>query len=121
MEQVVSALRLVTGQDAQVETGLTDAVRAVLKRESQQGRSPTEIREGMLAMGFDLGKYSQPLAAIHVVIKRLERSGEVIEVGDHPKRYWWALNELPLTTPVSAERPTGRRRPDSKRDKGSRR
>jgi hypothetical protein len=97
MEQVVAALRSVSERDEDVAatTGFTDAVRSVLKGASERGVSPTEIREGMLALGLELSRYSQPLATIHVVLKRLQRNGEVIEVDHDPKRYWWALYGVP--------------------------
>jgi hypothetical protein len=98
MEQVVAALRSVAEHDDEevASTGFTDGVRAVLRGSSERGLSPTEIREGMLALGFDLSRYAQPLATIHVVLKRLERSGEAIEIGGlENKRYWWTLNGEP--------------------------
>jgi hypothetical protein len=104
MEQVVAALRSVAEPgDADVAaTGFTDGVRAVLRASSDRPLSPTEIREGMLAMGFELSRYQQPLASIHVVLKRLQRSGEAMEIGDENKRYWWTLNGQP---PISSSRP----------------
>jgi hypothetical protein len=103
-EQAVAALKSVAEpDDDEAPTRFTDVVRAVLRGALEKGpQSPTQIREGMLSMGFDLTKYAQPLATIHVVLKRLVKSTEAMEIGDSDsKRYWWASYGEP---PASASR-----------------
>lgn len=63
------------------EIGLTDAVRDVLMADNQY-RSPVEIRDELKVKGFNLRKYKNALANIHIVLKRLERNGEAIKKVD---------------------------------------
>jgi hypothetical protein len=58
-----------------VELGLTDACRMVLKTAGCP-LTAAEIRGQLEAMGFDCSKYSNPLASIHTVLRRLCRSDE---------------------------------------------
>ena len=58
-----------------VELGLTDACRMVLKAAGHP-LTAVEIRSQLEAMGFDCSRYSNPLASIHTVLRRLCRSGE---------------------------------------------
>jgi hypothetical protein len=46
---------------------------------SASGRpmTPTEVRDALAGYGFDISKYANDLAAIHAVLKRLNRSGEL--------------------------------------------
>ena len=58
-----------------VELGLTDACRMALKA-AKHPLTAAEIRGHLEAMGFDCSRYSNPLASIHTVLRRLCRSGE---------------------------------------------
>jgi hypothetical protein len=58
-----------------VALGLTDACRMVLKTAGHP-LTPAEIRLQLEATGMDLSRYSNPLASIHTVLKRLCQSGE---------------------------------------------
>ncbi|MDX6559147.1 MAG: hypothetical protein QOF72_2196 [Blastocatellia bacterium] len=60
------------GQD----TGLTDAVREVLKT-NEGFMSPVAIRDYLKKTKFDIGKYKNALASIHTVLKRLRFQDEV--------------------------------------------
>lgn len=81
-------------QDAALSS-LTNAVRTALKTASQP-MAPTEVRDKMVAMGFDSESYSQFLASVHVVLKRLAKKQEVFEFafGDC-KKYWWVKKSMP--------------------------
>jgi hypothetical protein len=56
--------------------GMTDCVRAIL-RKAVEPLTASEIRESLEAIGFDMKSYSNPLATIHTVLRRLGESGEV--------------------------------------------
>jgi hypothetical protein len=56
--------------------GMTDCVRAIL-RKAVKPLTASEIRESLEAIGFDMKSYSNPLATIHTVLRRLGESGEV--------------------------------------------
>jgi hypothetical protein len=53
--------------------------------------TPVDIRDRLLAIGFDLSKYSSELAAIHTVLKRLNDAGELRFLVGGPKQgaYMW--------------------------------
>lgn len=42
--------------------------------------TPMEVRDRLNAIGFDLARYTNSLAAIHTVLKRLHEAGEVLFV-----------------------------------------
>lgn len=58
------------------ETGLTDAVRDVLTA-SDDFVSPIQVRDGLVKMGFPIILHKNPLASIHVTLKRLVEKDEV--------------------------------------------
>jgi len=39
--------------------------------------TPTDVRQRLQSIGFDLSKYANDLAAIHTILKRLNESGEL--------------------------------------------
>jgi hypothetical protein len=39
--------------------------------------TPTDVREKLRGMGFDLSAYANELSAIHTVLKRLNEAGEL--------------------------------------------
>lgn len=63
--------------------GLADACRKVLARQDRFA-SPVRIRNALKHGEYDLSKHSNPLAAIHSVLKRIVESGEaeMLDVGD---------------------------------------
>ena len=62
--------------------GLTEACREVVRAADPDGLTPVEVKEGLRKMGFDMSGYTNILASIHTVLKRLAKSG-VIDEG-HP-------------------------------------
>lgn len=70
------------------EIGITDAIRRLLK-DKQRPLTPVQIRDGLVAAGFELGSYASALAVIHTTLKRLERQREVVAVKgpDGPAAY----------------------------------
>jgi hypothetical protein len=98
LEQVETALQAVAEprQEKAVDlSSITDVVRNVLKS-AIVPITPPEVRDKMVAMGFDKGPYSQFLASIHVVLKRLWKNGEAFEFTfDDKKTYWWVTKSMP--------------------------
>ncbi len=75
--------------------GLTDAIREVLKCDFSF-LEPTEIRQELEARGFSLEHYANPMASIHVTLKRLLESGEVEPKIEKCKtRYRWKATRFP--------------------------
>ena len=71
----VGTLTRLCGYTPTVPYGLTEACKTSL-RCAGTPMTPVEVRDRLLSTGFDIGKYSNPLAAIHTVLRRLEASGE---------------------------------------------
>jgi hypothetical protein len=89
LAQTISTLSRLCGLTPTVPWGLTDACRVVLR--SGLPMAPTDVRDRLLAIGFDLSRYSNDLAAIHTVLKRLNEGGELrfLVAGPKPGAYLW--------------------------------
>src|SRR5262245_14839541 len=62
-----------------IDVRLSDACRMVLRSNAGRSMSPTEVRDGLRAIGYDTSseKHSNIMASIHSVLKRLAESGTV--------------------------------------------
>jgi hypothetical protein len=74
--------------------GLTDGCRAVL-RTAGTALTPTEVRDGLIALGYDLSGYSNVMASVHQILKRLVASQEAQMIRydgepDGKKAYVWS-------------------------------
>jgi hypothetical protein len=76
LAQTMASLSRLCGYVPTVSWGLTDGCRMVLMA-SGRPMVPTEVRDALVACGFDLSKYVNDLAAIHTVLKRLNETGEL--------------------------------------------
>jgi hypothetical protein len=87
--QTVGSLTRLLGLAPTVPLGLTDACRMVLRR--GEPMTAVEVRNRLSAIGIDMSKYANDLAAVHTILKRLSASGEVRFMantgGSH--RYAW--------------------------------
>jgi hypothetical protein len=90
LAQTIGTLNRLCGFVPTVFWGLTDACRVVLKGAGHP-MTPTEVRDRLEAIGFDLSKYSSSLAAIHTVLKRLRDAGELsfVELASGKFAYEW--------------------------------
>ncbi len=57
--------------------GFTDSVRNILSSHPNHWVTPIGARDLLVSANFDLGKYSNPLASIHTILKRLAKSEEL--------------------------------------------
>jgi hypothetical protein len=81
--------------------GITESARVILK-ENFFPMTASELKKSIEARKHDLAPYSNPLAVIHTVLKRLVQSGEVrvVPQAEGKKAYHWisstdkALSEL---------------------------
>jgi hypothetical protein len=75
--------------------GFTDAIRKCL-RASLEPLTPSEVKEMLPATGFDLSGYSNPLASIHTILKRLAKTEYVESVitKDGKTGYKWMTVKL---------------------------
>ena len=74
--QTIGTLSRLCGLVPTVPLGLTDACRLVV-RGAGVPVTPTDVRQRLQSIGFDLSKYANDLAAIHTILKRLNESGEL--------------------------------------------
>jgi len=75
LAQTISTLSKLLGLTPTVPMGLTDAIRLVMR--AGLPMTPTEVRDRLHAIGFDVSKYANDLAAVHTILKRLNSSGEL--------------------------------------------
>ena len=94
--QTVGTLTRLLGLTPTVPLGLTDACRMVLR--SGQPMTPIEVRDRLLAIGIDVSKYANDLAAVHTILKRLNSSGELRFIPRGPSKSQYAWNGP--TTPI---------------------
>jgi hypothetical protein len=76
LAQTIATLSRLCGFAATVQWGLTDACRTVL-RYGGHAMTPIEVRDRLKSIGFDLSRYSNDLAAVHTILKRLNEAGEI--------------------------------------------
>jgi hypothetical protein len=73
LKQTIAAIAPLVGEA--VPSGLTDAIRTILAK-ADGPLSASEIRDRLSGMGFDMKSYSNPLATIHTILRRLTDSDE---------------------------------------------
>jgi hypothetical protein len=62
------------------EMGLTEAIRWVFRQPLLLPLTPTQVRDRMAEMGYDLSKYKHEMPPIHNTLKRMKEAGEIREV-----------------------------------------
>ena len=90
LAQTIGTLSKLLGLTPTVPLGLTDAIRLVV-RGAGVPMTPTDVRDRLRAIGFDVSKYANDLAAVHTILKRLNESGElrfVARVGTGHQYTW---------------------------------
>ena len=75
LAQTIGTLSRLIGLTPTVPMSITDAVRLAMR--SGLPMAPLEVRERLVAIGVDLSIYSNDLAVIHTVLKRLNEAGEL--------------------------------------------
>ena len=97
LAQTIGTLSKLLGLTPAVPLGLTDAVRLVV-RGAGVPMTPTEVRDRLRAIGFDVSKYVNDLAAVHTILRRLNESGElrVIAHAVGKPQYTWNRPSTPV-------------------------
>jgi len=62
------------------EMGLTEAIRWVFRQPLLLPLTPTQVRDRLAEMGYDLEKYAFVMPPIHNTLKRMKEAGEIKEV-----------------------------------------
>jgi hypothetical protein len=89
-EFIVTMSKLLGEEFIEEDTlGLTDAIRQTYKI-STTALQPTELRDKLRSMGYDLTKYGNMMASIHAVIQRLLSRGEIEQttISGRPAHQW---------------------------------
>lgn len=55
-------------------TGFTDAIKKVLQTANGEAMTATEVKDALPGAGFPLSGYSNPLASVHTILKRLGKT-----------------------------------------------
>ncbi len=78
--------------------GFTDSVRNVLRNTPRCSATAIGVRNMLIESGYDLSQYTNPLASIHTILKRLVKSGEVEgTVRDGELYYQWKAGDFKPT------------------------
>jgi hypothetical protein len=90
LAQTIGTLSTLLGLTPTVPMRITDAVRLAMR--AGVPMTPLEVRERLLAIGVNLANYSNDLAVIHTVLRRLNEAGELrlIPRPDGKSTYLWA-------------------------------
>jgi len=67
-------------REAGHEMGLTEAIRWVFRQPQLVPLTPTQVRDELAKMGYDLEKYAFVMPPIHNTLKRMRDAGEIREV-----------------------------------------
>lgn len=86
-----------------LKTSLADEIRNILTTNYDKEFRPNELKEELKRLGHDLAKYSNPQSAIHMVLKRMEESGEIKEREDGSGKATY-LMEHPLRSALRGYR-----------------
>jgi hypothetical protein len=98
LRQTLVSLSHLCGFTPTVSWGMTDGVRFILRR-AQQPMTAIDVREALANWGFDMSKYANDLSAIHTVLKRLNKAGEIRFIARAPLSHAYEWNRP--VTPVS--------------------
>lgn len=93
--QTIGTLMRLLGRTPTVPLGLTDAVRMVT-RGAGVPLSPTDVRDRLRTIGFDLTKYANELAAVHTILKRLNQAGELRFLPRAGGKHQYAWGRMPI-------------------------
>jgi hypothetical protein len=80
VQERIDALNKVKLGSQVEDLGLTDAIRWVFKQPTLLPLTPTDVRDRLAEMGFDLSKYTHMMPPIHNTLKRMKEAGEIREV-----------------------------------------
>jgi hypothetical protein len=73
--------------------GFTDVIRKAL-RSTGEHLTANDVKDMLPNLGFTLDGYSNPLASIHTILKRLQKSGEVVlGIKEGRAAYKWAYTD----------------------------
>jgi hypothetical protein len=98
LRQTLVSLSHLCGFTPTVSWGMTDGVRFILRR-TQRPMTAIDVRDELANWGFDVSRYVNDLSAIHTVLKRLNKAGEIRFVARGPGSHAYEWNRP--VTPVN--------------------
>jgi hypothetical protein len=101
LAQTIGTLNKLLGYESTVPLGLTDAIRIVMR--GGVPMTPIEVRDRLKAIGFDVSKYANDLAAVHTILKRLNESGELRFIPREPGKHQYTLNRMRVPVVLSKD------------------
>lgn len=101
LSQTIGTLNKLLGYEATVPIGLTDAIRIVMR--GGVPMTPVEVRDRLKAIGFDVSRYVNDLAAVHTILKRLNDSGELRFIPREAGRHQYTLNRAAVPIVLSKD------------------
>ncbi|HTA60020.1 MAG TPA: hypothetical protein VK805_17825 [Candidatus Baltobacteraceae bacterium] len=106
-----------TIENLSARIGFTEAVLTIL-RNSRDELTARNIRDRMVELGYELGKYANPLGFIHSVLGRLEAQGKIRQTAPGTYAFRDAFYEALLavkcaTTQNTSPVPSGSSEPDA--------
>lgn len=105
LQEAVRGLSALCGLDYQAEypglfppapdihEGLTEKVRSIFAVNDRIYFSAIDIRDRLKKLGFPIEKYSNALATIHTVLRRLYKAEEIKSEDREGKTYYYAEND----------------------------
>jgi hypothetical protein len=95
LRQTIASLDALAGRRIIGETpGLTDAIRSIFKALPENTPIATDqIKARLLSIGFAEGQYSNFMSSIHVVLRRLEESNEILRREDEKSLRFVAIQK----------------------------
>ena len=102
LAQTIGTLSRLLGHTPTVPIGLTDAIRLVM-RGAGVPMTPVAVRDRLRAIGFDVAKYTNDLAAVHTTLKRLNDAGEVRFVAGPGDKHQYTPAHTPLPIALSKD------------------
>src|SRR5260221_12702745 len=76
----INQLKQANEAGAGQEMGLTEAIRWVFRQPLMLPLTPTQVRDRLAEMGYELDKYKFVMPPIHNTLKRVKEAGEIKEV-----------------------------------------
>lgn len=89
LQRSIATLTRLCGLVPTVPFGLAEGCRLVLARDGRPRTAP-DVRADLEAIGFDFSRHANPLASLHVTLKRLVEAGDATQVtGGSRTLYAW--------------------------------
>ena len=86
LQNLVKALesraeRVKIGDQLRFHSELTETIEALVNQTAEP-MSPTQVRDDLVFLGFDIARYANPLAMIHQTLKRLADNHRIHSLGE---------------------------------------